>query len=142
VDRLIRNLGAVLVIAGLTWMILVFATLRDVLPGWTAGLGASTMLLGFVLLYRFGFREAERKWSAGGWVPATGTVASNRRGRYETVLVRLTCAEHGTWTTRIQTGLGDDLDRLAAGTPVEAVVRSNDRAVVELVSVGGKPWTT
>jgi hypothetical protein len=64
-DRLIKNLGAALVIVGLTWMILVFATLRDALPGWTAGLGASTMLLGFVLLYRFGFREASRKWAAG-----------------------------------------------------------------------------
>jgi hypothetical protein len=55
---------------------------------------------------------------------------------------RLTCAEHGTWTTRIQPGLGDDLDRLRTGTPVEADVRSNDRGVVELVSVDGTPWST
>jgi hypothetical protein len=142
-DSVLKVLGAVLIMGGLTWMILVFATLRDSLPGWTAGIGASSLVLGFALLYRFGIRDAERKWDEGEWVQATGTVASVRRGRDERVLVRLSCPEHGTWTTRVQLAIGDELDALGGpGTPVEALVRSNDRGVVDLVTVNGRPWAS
>jgi hypothetical protein len=139
-DRVLKSLGAVLIMGGLTWMILVFATLRGSIPGWTAGLGAAALVLGFVLLYRFGIRDAERKWAEGDWVPATGTVASIRRGETDTALVRLTCPDHGTWTTPV-IAPGERLEALGGvGTPVEAVVRSNDRRVVDLVSVDGRPW--
>jgi hypothetical protein len=139
-DRALKLLGAVLVGGGATWTIAVLATFRGSVPGWTAGLGAAALVLGFVLLYRFGIRDAERTWAEGDWVPATGTVASLRRDETETALVRLTCPEHGTWTTRVIARV-ERLDELGGvGAPVEALVRSNDRRVVDLVSVGGHSW--
>jgi hypothetical protein len=143
VDRVLKILGATLIAGGLTWLFLVLATFAGSLPRSTAWFGGSAVVLGFALLYRYGFRDEARKAREGEWLQATGVVAGLRRdGTSDArMLVRLTCPELGSWTTQAFV-LSDAQEALAdqRGAPVEALVRSNDRKVVEVVSVGGRSW--
>ncbi len=56
--------------------------------------------------------------------------------------MRLSAPGHGAWNT--EAFITDERQRELAlrskGAPVEARVRSNDRKVVEVVSVAGEAW--
>ncbi len=148
-DRLLKLLGATLIVAGITWLCASLVALAGSVPRWSAWLGGGALVLGFLLLFHFGVRDEGRKLSQGEWVDAAGVVQRNplwtrfsiQGQAYGYLFVRLTCPQHGTWTQEVLVyNAAQEAARGRPGTPVEAFVRSNDRKQVEIATMGGRPW--
>jgi hypothetical protein len=142
-NRLIKLIAGALVFGGTIWAFVVFGDLAPEVPGWSAWLGPAAIALGFPLLFFFGARHGEEVWDAGDWIEAGGTVRGVSSVEFGVRLrVRLTAPGHGAWNT--ETFITDERQRELAlrskGAPVEALVRSNDRKVVQVVSVAGEAW--
>jgi hypothetical protein len=143
VNRLMKIAGAVLLFGGAVWAFAAFGDLAGAAPRWSAWLGPAAILAGFPLLFLFGARHGAEVWDAGEWIEAGGTVRGVASTEFGTRLrVRLMARGHGAWNT--ETFVTDERQRelglRSKGAPVEALVRSNDRKVVQIVSVGGEAW--
>jgi hypothetical protein len=142
-NRLIKLIGGALVFSGTIWAFMAFGDLAPEAPAWWAWLGPAAIVAGFPLLFLFGARHGEQVWDAGEWIEAGGTVRGVSSVEFGVRLrVRLTAPGHGAWNT--ETFITDERQRELAlrskGGPVEALVRSNDRKVVEVLSVAGEAW--
>jgi hypothetical protein len=142
-NRLLKILGAALVFGGTVWTFMAFGELAPGAPTWSAWLGPVAIVLGFPALFRFGARHGEEVWDAGVWIEAGGTVRGVGSVEFGVRLrLRLTAPGHGAWST--ETFIVDERQRELAerskGAPVEALVRSNDRKVIEVLTVGGEAW--
>ena len=142
-NRLLKILGAALVSGGTVWTFMAFGELAPGAPTWSAWLGPVAIVLGFPALFRFGARHGEEVWDAGEWIEAGGTVRGVGSVEFGVRLrLRLTAPGHGAWST--ETFIVDERQRELAerskGAPVEALVRSNDRKVIEVLTVGGEAW--
>jgi hypothetical protein len=142
-NRFLKIVAAALVGGGTLWAFLAFGMLSPNVPGWSAWLGPAAIVAGFPLLFLFGARHGEEVWDAGEWIEAGGTVRGVKSVEFGVRLrVRLTAPGHGAWNT--ETFITDERQRELAlrskGAQVEALVRSNDRKVVEVLSVAGEAW--
>jgi hypothetical protein len=142
-NRLIKIVAAGLLGGGTMWAFLAFGMLAADVPAWSAWLGPAAIVVGFPLLFLFGARHGLEVWDAGEWIEAGGTVRGVSAVEFGVRLrVRLTAPGHGTWNT--ETFITDERQRELAlrskGEPVQAVVRSNDRKVVQVLSVAGEAW--
>jgi hypothetical protein len=142
-NRLVKIAGAALVFAGTVWAFAAFGDLAPDAPRWSAWLGPVAILVGFPLLFFFGARHGTEVWDAGEWIAADGTVRGIREVEFgANMRVRLTAAAHGSWNGEaiITDERQRELVRRSKGAPVEAMVRSNDRKVFEVLTVAGEPW--
>ena len=142
-NRLLKVIGAALVLGGTVWAFMAFGDLAPGAPAWSAWLGPLAIALGFPLLFLFGARHGQEVWDAGEWIEAGGTVRGVGTVEFGARLrLRLTAAGHGAWNT--ETFILDERQRELAerskGATVEALVRSNDRNVIEVLSVAGERW--
>jgi hypothetical protein len=142
-NRLLKLIGGALVFGGTIWAFVAFGDLAPEVPGWSAWLAPAAIVLGFPLLFLFGARHGEEVWDAGEWIGAAGSVRGVGSVEFGVRLrVRLTAPGHGTWNT--ETFITDERQRELAlrskGAPVEALVRSNDRKVVQVLSIAGEAW--
>jgi hypothetical protein len=142
-NRLLKIVGAALVFGGTIWAFMAFGDLAPDAPTWAAWLGPAAIVLGFPLLFRFGARHGEEIWDAGEWIDTGGTVRGVSSVEFGVRLrLRLTAPGHGAWNT--ETFILDERQRELAerskGAPVTALVRSNDRKVIEVLSVAGEAW--
>jgi hypothetical protein len=142
-NRLIKIVAAGLVSGGTIWAFLAFGMLAADVPAWSAWLGPAAIVVGFPLLFLFGARHGQEVWDAGDWIEAGGTVRGVSSVEFGVRLrVRLMAPGHGSWNT--ETFIMDERQRELAlrskGAPVEALVRSNDRKVVQVLSVAGEAW--
>jgi hypothetical protein len=142
-NRLLKVVGAALVFGGTVWAFMAFGDLAPGAPAWSAWLGPVAIVFGFPLLFLFGARHGEEVWDAGEWIEAGGTVRGVGTVEFGVRLrLRLTAAGHGAWNT--ETFIVDQRQRELAerskGAVVEALVRSNDRNVIEVLSVAGERW--
>ena len=142
-NRVLKIVGAALVFGGTVWAFMAFGDLALGAPTWAAWLGPAAIVLGFPLLFRFGVRHGAEIWDAGEWIEAGGTVRGVSSVEFGVRLrLRMTAAGHGAWNT--ETFILDERQRKLAerskGAPVEALVRSNDRKVVQVLSVAGEAW--
>jgi hypothetical protein len=142
-NRLLKVIGAALVFGGTVWAFMAFGDLAPGAPAWSAWMGPLAIALGFPLLFLFGARHGEEVWDAGEWIEAGGTVRGVGTVEFGVRLrLRLTAAGHGAWNT--ETFIVDQRQRELAerskGATVEALVRSNDRNVIEVLSVAGERW--
>jgi hypothetical protein len=139
----LKIVGAALVFGGTVWAFMAFGDLALGAPTWAAWLGPAAIVLGFPLLFRFGVRHGAEIWDAGEWIEAGGTVRGVSSVEFGVRLrLRMTAAGHGAWNT--ETFILDERQRELAerskGAPVEALVRSNDRKVIQVLSVAGEAW--
>jgi hypothetical protein len=112
-------------------------------PRWSAWLGPVAIAAGFPLLFLFGARHGQEVWEAGEWIEAGGTVRGVTSVEFGVRLrVRLTAVGHGAWNTEafITDERQRELAERSKGASVQALVRSNDRKVVEILSVAGEAW--
>ena len=142
-NRVLKIVGAALVFGGTVWAFMAFGDLALGAPPWAAWLGPAAIVLGFPLLFRFGVRHGAEIWDAGEWIEAGGTVRGVSSVEFGVRLrLRMTAAGHGAWNT--ETFILDERQRELAerskGAPVEALVRSNDRKVIQVLSVAGEAW--
>jgi hypothetical protein len=142
-NRLLKVIGAALVFGGTVWAFMAFGDLAPGAPAWSAWMGPLAIALGFPLLFLFGARHGEEVWDAGEWIEAGGTVRGVGTVEFGVRLrLRLTAPGHGAWNT--ETFIVDERQRELAerskGATVEALVRSNDRKVIEVLSVAGERW--
>jgi hypothetical protein len=142
-NRVLKIVGAALVFGGTVWAFMAFGDLALGAPTWAAWLGPAAIVLGFPLLFRFGVRHGAEIWDAGEWIEAGGTVRGVSSVEFGVRLrLRMTAAGHGAWNT--ETFILDERQRELAecskGAPVEALVRSNDRKVIQVLSVAGEAW--
>ena len=142
-NRLIKIVAAGLLGGGTIWAFLAFGMLAADVPAWSAWLGPAAIVVGFPLLFLSGARHGLEVWDAGEWIEAGGTVRGVSAVEFGVRLrVRLTAPGHGTWNT--ETFITDERQRELAlrskGEPVQAVVRSNNRKVVQVLSVAGEAW--
>jgi hypothetical protein len=142
-NRLLKVTGAALVFGGTVWAFMAFGDLAPGAPAWSAWMGPLAIALGFPLLFLFGARHGEEVWDAGEWIEAGGTVRGVGTVEFGVRLrLRLTAPGHGAWNT--ETFIVDERQRELAerskGAAVEALVRSNDRKVIEVLSVAGERW--
>jgi len=142
-NRLLKVIGAALVFGGTVWAFMAFGDLAPGAPAWSAWMGPLAIALGFPLVFLFGARHGEEVWDAGEWIEAGGTVRGVGTVEFGVRLrLRLTAAGHGAWNT--ETFIVDQRQRELAerskGATVEALVRSNDRNVIEVLSVAGERW--
>jgi hypothetical protein len=143
VNRLVKIVGAALLFGGTVWSFAAFGDLAADAPRWSAWLGPAAIFVGFPLLFLFGARHGLEVWDAGEWIEAAGTVRGVAATEFGTRLrVRLMAPGHGSWNTEafITDERQRELGLRSKGAPVEAMVRSNDRKVVQIVSVGGEAW--
>ena len=151
-NKFLKILGAVFIVGGFLWLMALFTGALGQLPVITAAGGVLALIFGFVMLYKFGFAEAQQTWDEGRWVTAAGNVVSFDNGgltkyddteRVKSVKLRLICQELGEFTTRmiVLDSQEEEFPEITVkGTPVEALVRSNDKKNVDLVTVAGKNW--
>jgi hypothetical protein len=142
-NRLLKVVGAALVFGGTVWAFVAFGDLAPGAPTWAAWLGPAAIVLGFPLLFRFGARHGSEVWDAGEWIEAGGTVRGVGSVEFGVRLrLRLAAPGHGAWNT--ETFIVDERQRELAerskGAPVEALVRSNDRRVIQVLTVAGEAW--
>ena len=142
-NRLLKVVAGALVLGGTLWAFVAFGDLAPNVPRWSAWLGPAAIAVGFPLLFLFGARHGAEVWDAGEWIEARGTVRGITTVEFGVRLrVRLSAPGHGAWNT--EAFITDEHQRELAlrskGAPVEARVRSNDRKVVEVVSVAGEAW--
>jgi hypothetical protein len=142
-NRVLKIVGAALIFGGTVWAFMAFGDLALGAPTWAAWLGPAAIVLGFPLLFRFGVRHGAEIWDAGEWIEAGGTVRGVSSVEFGVRLrLRMTAAGHGAWNT--ETFILDERQRELAerskGAPVEALVRSNDRKVIQVLSVAGEAW--
>ena len=142
-NRLGKILGAALIFGGVVWAFSAFGDLAAGVPRWSAWLGPAAIVLGFPMLFVFGARHGEEVWDAGEWIEAGGTVRGVTTVEFGVRLrVRLTAVGHGAWNTEafITDERQRELAERSKGASVQALVRSNDRNVVEILSVAGEAW--
>jgi hypothetical protein len=142
-NRLAKILGAALIFGGVVWAFAAFGDLAAGVPRWSAWLGPAAIVLGFPMLFVFGARHGEEVWNAGEWIEAGGTVRGVTTVEFGVRLrVRLTAVGHGAWNTEafITDERQRELAERSKGASVQALVRSNDRKVVEILSVAGEAW--
>jgi hypothetical protein len=142
-NRVLKIVGAAFIFGGTVWAFMAFGDLALGAPTWAAWLGPAAIVLGFPLLFRFGVRHGAEIWDAGEWIEAGGTVRGVSSVEFGVRLrLRMTAAGHGAWNT--ETFILDERQRELAerskGAPVEALVRSNDRKVIQVLSVAGEAW--
>jgi hypothetical protein len=142
-NRVAKILGAALIFGGVVWAFAAFGDLAGGVPRWSAWLGPVAIVAGFPLLFLFGARHGQEVWEAGEWIEAGGTVRGVSSVEFGVRLrVRLTAVGHGAWNTEafITDERQRELAERSKGAPVQALVRSNDRKVVEILSVAGEAW--
>ena len=142
-NRVAKILGAALIFGGVAWAFAAFGDLAGGVPRWSAWLGPVAIVAGFPLLFLFGARHGQEVWEAGEWIEAGGTVRGVSSVEFGVRLrVRLTAVGHGAWNTEafITDERQRELAERSKGAPVQALVRSNDRKVVEILSVAGEAW--
>ena len=142
-NRLLKVIGAALVFGGTVWAFMAVGDLAPGAPPWSVWMGPLAIALGFPLLFLFGARHGEEVWDAGEWIEAGGTVRGVGTVEFGVRLrLRLSAPGHGAWNT--ETFIVDERQRELAerskGATVEALVRSNDRKVIEVLSVAGERW--
>ena len=138
-----KILGAALIFGGVLWAFAAFGDLAAGAPRWSAWLGPVAIAAGFPLLFLFGARHGQEVWEAGEWIEAGGTVRGVTSVEFGVRLrVRLTAVGHGAWNTEafITDERQRELAERSKGASVQALVRSNDRKVVEILSVAGEAW--
>lgn len=140
--RVLIVVGAVLVAAGLGLIVAATIAPDSAPPAW---LGVLVGVVGLPVLYAGAARRAIERFDAGEWVPATGIVvgrAAGGVGHADALRVRLSCPQHGEFVAVVAMNSAQDRrrDLQARGTPIVGRVRSNDRRVVELHTVGGVSW--
>ena len=142
-NRVLKMVAAALMAGGAVWAFLAFGQLSGRVPGWSAWLGIAAIVAGLPMLYRYGVRPEQELWDAGGWIEAGGTArgVTQYDGDHH---LRLRLVAPGLRSWRGETFITNERQRRLAerakGAPIEARVRSNDRRVIELVTVGGEPW--
>ena len=142
-NRVAKILGAALIFGGMVWAFAAFGDLAAGVPRWSAWLGPVAIAAGFPLLFLFGARHGQEVWEAGEWMEAGGTVRGVTSVEFGVRLrVRLTAVGHGAWNTEafITDERQRELAERSKGASVQALVRSNDRKVVEILSVAGETW--
>jgi len=142
-NRVAKILGAALIFGGMVWAFAAFRDLAAGVPRWSAWLGPVAIAAGFPLLFLFGARHGQEVWEAGEWIEAGGTVRGVTSVEFGVRLrVRLTAVGHGAWNTEafITDERQRELAERSKGASVQALVRSNDRKVVEILSVAGEAW--
>ena len=142
-NRVAKILGAALIFGGMVWAFAAFGDLAAGVPRWSAWLGPVAIAAGFPLLFLFGARHGQEVLEAGEWIEAGGTVRGVTSVEFGVRLrVRLTAVGHGAWNTEafITDERQRELAERSKGASVQALVRSNDRKVVEILSVAGETW--
>ncbi len=140
-SRLAKILGAALVFGGVVWAFAAFGDLAAGVPRWSAWLGPAAIVVGFPLLFLFGARHGEEVWEAGEWIEAGGTVRGVTSVEFGVRLrVRLSAAGTAPGIRRPSspTRVSANWPSGRRGASVEALVRSNDKKVVEILSAAGE----
>ena len=142
-NRVAKILGAALVFGGVVWAFAAFGDLAAGVPRWSAWLGPVAIVVGFPVLFLFGARHGQEVWDAGEWIEAGGTVRGVASVEFGVRLrVRLTAVGHGAWNTEafITDERQRELAERSKGASVQALVRSNDKNVIEILTVAGEAW--
>jgi hypothetical protein len=136
--QLLKLLGAFLMVAGLIWGIIVFQMFPElVLSPWWRWLGLTTIPVGFFVLFRYAGMHADQQWAMGVWVEATGVI-THYDPEHGALTLQLNSTPHGSFKTQIIPYDYEHEEHLVAGNSVKALVRSNDKQIVQLVEVTTK----